>query len=189
MDQDLKYLRAAQSGNANAFRYLAERHKDYVYTLAFRVVKNRETAEEIAQDVFVKMYKNLSSFRGDSKLTTWLYTLTYRTAIDYARKRNISNDSIDRDDRYFELKDSSSHNPEVLMERQERSNQIKKVIDRLKPDDAALITMFYFNDKNIDEITEITGLSRSNVKVRLFRLREVLRKELVKELQIKSKEK
>ena len=89
MDQssDKYYISLIIKGDTSFFATLVDRYKDMVINLSFRMLQNREEAEEAAQDVFVKIYKSLSQFKGDSKLSTWLYKVTYNTCIDRLKNR------------------------------------------------------------------------------------------------------
>ena len=73
-------------GDTNAFSVLVDRYKDLVFTLAIRMVKNREEAEEVSQDTFIKVYKSLSKFKGNSKFSTWIYKVAYNTCLDRLKK-------------------------------------------------------------------------------------------------------
>ncbi len=86
---DTEIINQVVGGNQQAYALLVNRYQEYVFTLVLRIVKNREDAEEVSQDVFIKAYKNLNSFRGDSKFSTWLYTIVNNTGISFLRKRKL----------------------------------------------------------------------------------------------------
>ncbi len=177
-DQDL--LTQIRKGNQAAFGQLVEKYKSYSFTVALRIVHSREDAEEIAQDVFVKIYHMLHTFQGASSFKTWLYAITYRTAIDYTRRnRKHQHDALDTG---LPLSDPSQQ----LNTGQDHLKQMLNVLlAKLKPADAALITFFYLEDLSIREISEITGLGSNNIKTRLFRLREQLRSTLENDYHLK----
>jgi len=170
-DQEL--LGQIRKGNQAAFKALVEKYKSYTFTVALRIVHSREDAEEIAQDVFIKIYHMLHTFQGSSSFKTWLYAITYRTAIDYTRRNQKHlHDSLDPG---MSLADPA----QVPTTQQDHLKMVlSKLIASLKPADAALITFFYLDDLSIKEISEITGLGINNIKTRLFRLRDQLRNTL-----------
>lgn len=176
-DEDTRLIEATLQGSRPAFQLLVERYQHFVFTLAFRILRSREEAEEVAQDVFIKVYKTLNGYEQKSKFSTWLYTVTYRTAIDTARKKQILTDSIDNNAKFLQIEDTED-NPLQEAQQSDLQSQIQLIINRLRPDDAALITLFYLHEKPIKEISEITSLTETNIKTKLHRIREVLREHL-----------
>lgn len=164
-------------GNRQAFATLVDRHKDMVFTIAVKILRNREDAEEVAQDVFVKAFNALPTFKGDAKFSTWLYRIAYNTAISHTRRKKPVFSAIDDGviDNY--TTDSISKN---VNERsaEEQIEAVNFVLDRLPEEENLLITLFYKKQKSIDEISEITGYGVSNVKVKLFRIRKRMYDEL-----------
>ncbi len=177
-DQDL--IKQVLRGQRQAFAQLVDRYKDYVFTVVLRLVKNREEAEEIAMDVFMKVHKNLKHFHGKSKFSTWLYSIAYRTSVDYLRVKKRPVVSLDQEEVPWQIPDSTSQGPMQKLQAGELSREINLLIQGLGANDAALISLFYLQEQNIDEIATITGLSKSNVKVRLFRIRQKLKEVLEK---------
>lgn len=175
--QDQIYIERVLKGDTNAFSHLINKYKNMVFTLVVKIVKNREDAEEVAQDSFIKAYQKLDSFKGDSKFSTWLYTIAYRNALTKVRKKKLETTDIDtyvmdnhKDDHDFPQLEAIKNN--------EQEKYVKQAIENLGETDSLLITLFYLNDNSIEEIQEITEMSQSNVKVRLFRARKKLYKEL-----------
>ena len=175
--KDQIYIDKVLQGNASSFSYLVEQYKDMAYTVALKIVRNAEDAEEVAQDSFVKAFQQLRTFKGNSKFSTWLYTIVYRTAISKTRKKKIEVTAIDEYviDNY--TTDISFSQIEEL-KHQEQQKYIKAAINELPKLDALLVTLFYMNDNTLDEIEKITGYTKTNVKVRLFRARKKLYKSL-----------
>ena len=175
--KDQIYIEKILQGDISSYNYLVNNYKDMVYTIALKIVRNHEDAEEIAQDSFVKAFQKLQSFRGESKFSTWLYTIVYRTAISKIRKKNI--ETTDIDDFVIENHSVDFSFPQLdLLKVEEQKKYVKIAIDSLSELDALLITLFYLNENTFDEINEITGLTKTNIKVRLFRARKKLHKEL-----------
>ena len=175
--EDQIYIERVLKGDTNAFSHLINKYKDMVFTLVIKIVKSQEDAEEVAQDSFIKAYQKLDSFKGQSKFSTWLYTIAYRNALTKVRKKKLETTDIDsyvidnhKDDHEFPQIEAIKNN--------EQEKYVKQAIENLGETDALLITLFYLNDNSIEEIQEITEMTQSNVKVRLFRARKRLYKEL-----------
>ena len=177
MKQDKYYIKRVLRGEINAFSYLVDKHKGMVYTIALRMLKNPEDAEELAQDTFVKAYSSLKEFKFESKFSTWLYRITYNGAISKLRKKQIEVTDIE-DCNIPESDVVSAYNAINVLKRNEQKKYINLAIEQLKEDDALLITMYYLNESSIDEISEITQLTLSNVKVKLHRARKRFYNEL-----------
>src|SRR5205823_9803266 len=105
---DSEIISLVLKGDHNAYALLVERYKSYVFTLTLRFTKNREDAEEVAQDIFVKAYRSLSDFRGTAKFSTWLYTIVYTTSITFLRKKKLSTTSIDDEGTFIQLENQDS---------------------------------------------------------------------------------
>ncbi len=179
---DQVYIEEVRAGTISSFYHLVEKYKDMAYTVALKIVRNAEDAEEVAQDSFVKAFQQLNTFQGKSKFSTWLYTIVYRTAISKTRKKKLETSNIDEYviDNYS-TESTSSQLDQLRYEEQQK--YVTAAINKLSELDALFITLFYLNDNTLDEIKDITGYSKSNVKVRLFRARKKLYKELEKLLQ------
>jgi RNA polymerase sigma-70 factor (ECF subfamily) len=171
--EDLFYIDKVLAGDHAAFEVLVNRHKDMIFTIVNRILRNREDAEEIAQDVFLKSYQSLSKFKRESKFSTWLYRIAYNTAISKTRKKQMEVSAID--DHIIE-----SHTVEGIFENAEefgyedKKKYFDAALKKIPEEDSMLISMFYLKDQSIDDISEVTGLSASNVKVKLHRIRKKL---------------
>ena len=170
---DQYYINKIRSGNTDAFSFLVEKYKDLVYTLAVRMLRDRVEAEEIAQDVFVKVYRSINAFKGNSKFSTWLYKICYNSCVDHLKrkKRMINSDLID------EVNEGNlgvEQNALDYLEEMERTDVLKKAILLLPDDYRTVITLFYFNELNLQEISEVTGTNPNLLKIRLHRARKKL---------------
>lgn len=176
-EDDRYYIDKVLAGNISAFAFLVEKHKNVAFTIANKIVRNREDAEEVTQDAFLKIYQSLATFKGDAKFKTWLYRIVYNTAISKTRKKTFEWSPLDdyTTDNFTE--DEIRENVDKLND-DEQIELMNKVINRLPEEESLLLTLFYKNDNSIEEITEITGLSTSNVKVKLHRLRKKLYDEM-----------
>ena len=167
-------------GEQNAYAELVNRYQAYVFTLVLRMIKSREDAEEVAQDVFVKAYRSLADFRGDSKFSTWLYTIVNTTCITFLRKKKLDVHSLDNE-RVFEVVDNKDSGFRAnLVEQKSRVNMVNEAIAMLSPDDAEVITLFYKAEQNLEEISKILRLETNTVKVRLHRARTRLKEKMEK---------
>ncbi len=168
---DLYYVEEVRNGKVSSFSYLVEKYQGFVYSLALKLLRNAEDAEEIAQDCFVKAYTHLDSFEGKSKFSTWLYSIVYRTCISELRKRKNAVISLEEsrisDSEEFRLFETITENKKADQEK-----YLGLALERLPEEDNALINLFYFENLSVSEIQDITGLSESNVKVRIFRARK-----------------
>lgn len=170
---DQHLIEQTLKGDTKAFGELVERYQAFVYTIVIRIVKVREEAEEVAQDSFIKAFQSLSSYRGESKFSSWLYSIAYRKALDALRK-NKKNNSLELIEEITEGDCSVIENALTYIEDKERSEVIKKCILELPEKEAAIITLFYFEEQSIKEIAKITELTEDNVKVKLYRSRKKL---------------
>ena len=178
---DQVYIDKIINGDTNAFSILVERYKDLVYTLAIRMVKHKEEAEEITQDTFIKAFKSIDKFKGDSKFSTWIYRVAYNTCLDVIKKNKRLQSNVPINE-YTEHEVKAIDNALDIMEAKERSVVIKNCIEKLPSEDAFLMTLYYYEELSLDEIADITGLKANNVKVKLFRSRKKLATILKKEL-------
>ena len=177
---DSEIISQVLKGDHNAYALLVERYKSYVFTLTFRFTKNREDAEEVSQDIFVKAYRSLADFKGTAKFSTWLYTIVNTTCITFLRKRRLDVKSLD-DERTFEVADSQDSGFRAnLVEQKSRLIMVNRAIAMLNPDDAEIITLFYKNEQSLEEISQILGVEVNTAKVRLHRARTRLKDKMEK---------
>lgn len=167
---DKYYIEKVVAGQTNYFSYIVERYKDIVFSIALKVLRNREDAEEMAQESFIKAYKALHTFKGDAKFSTWLYRITYNNCISEVRKRKIHFASVD-DVQISEETDEI--NLDGIPE-ENRAKAIKQAMEKLPTEEYTLVFLYYFEEQSIEEISNVTGLSQSNTKVKLFRARKKL---------------
>jgi RNA polymerase sigma factor (sigma-70 family) len=177
---DTEIISQVLKGDHNAYAVLVERYKSYVFTLTLRFTKNREDAEEVSQDIFVKAYRYLADFKGTAKFSTWLYTIVNTTCITFLRKKRLEVVSLD-DERTFEVADSQDSGFQAnQVEQKSRQNMVNQAIALLNPDDAEIITLFYKNEQSLEEIGQILGLEANTAKVRLHRARTRLKEKMEK---------
>jgi len=170
---DENYIEKILKGDSNTFAFLIDKYKDMVFTLAIKMVKNREVAEEVSQDSFLKAYKYLPKFKGDSKFSTWLYKIAYNTSLDAIKKNSNQYNNVAID----EITVNYISSIETILdgiEREERATIINDCLEQLAEDEKAILVFFYFKELSLKEIVEITSMSEANVKVKLHRARKKL---------------
>jgi RNA polymerase sigma factor (sigma-70 family) len=175
---DSEIISRVLQGDHQAYAGLVSRYQNYVFTLVLRMVKTREDAEEVAQDVFVKAYRALADFRGDARFSTWLYTIVNTTCITFLRKKKLETHSLDNDS-VFELADSQDSGFRAnLVEQKSRQAMVNQAISLLSEDDAQVITLFYKAEQSLEEIAKILGVEANTAKVRLHRARARLKEKM-----------
>jgi RNA polymerase sigma-70 factor (ECF subfamily) len=174
---DNEYIGRVLGGDVGAYASLVTKHKSLVFSIILKIVNSREDAEEIAQDVFLKAYQSLATFERKSKFSTWLYRIAYNAAISKTRKKKVETVAMEESVITNYSTDAIGRNMNELDE-DDRQLILEKALKRLPEDDNLLITLFYKNENSVEDISEITGLSVSNVKVKLHRIRKRLYEEM-----------
>lgn len=170
---DQYYITKIIEGDTKAFAVLVDRYKDLVFTLALRMLKNREEAEEVSQDAFIKVFKSLNKFKGDSKFSTWIYRITYNSCLDALKKYKQEYPWVTIDE-FTERQVVTLDNAFDALVGKEQRQAIEDCLQRLPNEDSFLLTLYYFEEQSLDEISKIMGLTANNVKVKLFRSRKKL---------------
>ena len=168
-EQDL--IQSILDGDTLAFSVLLKRHQRPIHALIRQILTNREDAEELTQDVFIKAFSKLSTFKGSSSLSTWLYRIAWNTAVSATRKKRIVYPEFD-ESQFANLPDSTVD--EVLQKETDEAQlqRLEKAIEQLKPDEKALITLYYTENKPMAEVAVILNLTAENAKVKLHRTRK-----------------
>ena len=161
------------AGDTNAFTLLVNRYKDLVFTLALRMLKNREEAEEVSQDTFIKTYRSLHKFKGDSKFSTWIYKVAYNSCLDQIKKNKKYLNDVEINE-FTEHQVKTIDNAFDALVEEERNQLIQDCLHLLPSEDGFLLTLYYFEEQSLDEIANIVGLTANNVKVKIFRSRKKL---------------
>ena len=167
-------------GEQSLYADLVKRYQNFVFTITLRYTTSREDAEEIAQDVFVKAYRSLADFRGESRFTTWLYTIVTTTCITFLRKKKLDVHSLDNERVLATAENMDSGFRANQVEQKSRAQMVNEAIKLLSPDDAKLITLFYKGEQSLEEIGQIMALESNTVEVRLHRARQRLKDKMEK---------
>jgi RNA polymerase sigma factor (sigma-70 family) len=174
---DEYYIREILKGDSGSFSQLVEKYQHLAYSLSLKILNHREDAEDAAQEAFIKAYHSLRFFQGKSSFRTWFFRIVYNTAI--IKLRSIKKGEVKIED--TRLNDSEISGTESVLTQfntEDRQKYLKSGLGKLDPEEQALLTMYYYDDFSMDEISKITGLTVSNVKVKIYRSRKRLLKEL-----------
>jgi len=182
---DVEVIESVLKGNTADYTILVDRYKNKSFTMLKRMLKNEFDAEEVLMDCFMKAYNNLSSFKFESKFSTWFYRIVYNTALTKLSsiKRRLENEMQSVED----LEHLETQDNEDDFGKREVSKIINNLINELPSKNAAIITMFYLEGMSSEEISQVLNISVSNVKVILHRSRNLLKeiiqkKKLLKEI-------
>lgn len=176
MEED-SVIVSVQQGNANAFSLLVEKYQSMAFSIAWRILRNKEDAEDAVQDAFVQTYRSLSSFRGEAKFSTWFYRIVYRTVLGKCRSRlKWVNNEIYEDEESIDF--SEEGNALQMMAAEDRKRIVRSVLESMSSEDSLLLSLYYFQECSVSEIAEITDLNESHVKVKLFRSRKIFYEKL-----------
>ncbi len=181
---DLEKVWAAQAGDRGAFDELVELHKDIVYAVAYRFAKDPDLALDLSQEVFIRAYRGLKSFKGKSSFSTWLYRIAMNTCIDYTRKqsRSVASQTVPEEVAEFagtELIDAGApRSPDDIALSGELGEQIQKAIDELPAYHKSVFVLYEIEGMSYKEIADVVGCSIGTVMSRLHYARKKLRKML-----------
>ncbi len=171
-------IAAVLNGNVNAFSLLVTAYQDMAFSIAFRVLRNHEDTRDAVQESFLNAYKGLSSFKKQSKFSTWFFRIVYRTAMMKCRSKSnrFFAESHDTDDTPGDF--IQEHNYQKILEIADIKKVTQDILDLIPSDESVLLTLYYLESCSISEIAEITGLNESNIKVKLFRARKHFHEQL-----------
>jgi RNA polymerase sigma-70 factor (ECF subfamily) len=170
---DTYYVRQIQAGDTAGFGCLLDRYSRPVHSLIFKLVRNKEDAEELTQDVFMKVFRSLATFKGECSFSTWIYKIAYHTAISEIRKRKYEFLAID-EALIANVSEDKLAGTFATDDENEAISRLNQALAKLSPDEQAIILLYYTEEKSVEEIASITGISLSNVKIRLYRIRKKL---------------
>lgn len=179
-ESDIDIITLVLNGNRQAYSILVERYQNFVFTITLRYLKNREDAEEVAQDVFVKAYRSLADFKGTAKFSTWLYTITTTTCITFLRKKKPEIYSLDNEKIFARVGNIDSGTNANQIEQKNKIRMVNEAIKMLSTDDAQIISLFYKGEQTLEEIATILGKEQNAVKVQLHRARGRLKEKMEK---------
>ena len=176
MNEEMAWVLQAQQGSDEAFTQLVEAYQTHVYNMCYRMLGDAESAEDAAQETFLRAFQHLNRYDQKRPFATWLLSIAAHYCIDRLRKRKFSMISMDaeEDENSLDLPDADAPNPEAEMMHSEQRERIQGLLKRLDGTDRAAILMRYWNDCSESEIAEALQLTVSAVKSRLHRARREL---------------
>ncbi|MET0244312.1 MAG: sigma-70 family RNA polymerase sigma factor [Flavitalea sp.] len=175
---DTEIIERTLGGDTRVFSELVKRYQNLVFSITTRYTSNREDAEEIAQDTFIKAFKSLKDFRGDSKFSTWLFTITRTSCLSFLRKKKPDIHSLDNEHVFAVADNQDSGFSANQVETKSRQLMVNSAIAMLGPDDAHILTLFYKGEQSLEEIAKVMGIEANAVKVRLHRARGRLKEKM-----------
>jgi RNA polymerase sigma-70 factor, ECF subfamily len=175
LDADEEIVARCCSGDREAFAKLVLKYQSRVLTLATRILDNRSEAEDIAQDIFVKVFQSLHDFRGTSRFSTWLYRITVNHCLNHLRRRTRQLQTLVVTDAEEWMQESAASNPHKTLERKERWALVQAKLQLLSPEHRTIILLRDFEGLSYEEIAEVLQLEDGTVKSRLHRARMELK--------------
>jgi len=179
---DYELVQTAVAGREASFEELVRRYQRPIAAYVYRMVGDYDSALDLTQEVFIKVYNSLNRYRSEFKFSTWIYKIAHNAAIDHLRRHAVREQtlsgSVEGERREVTI-ESKRLTPEQESERKERRMEIESVVQLLQPAYRELIVLRHSHDLSYDEIAEVTGLPLGTVKNRLFRAREAMRDLLV----------
>jgi len=181
--EEVALIARALEGDQRAYTELTHKHQPAAYQIIFKIVRNKETANDLVQETFMKAFSSLASYRSEYRFSTWLYRIAANASIDFLRKKRIKALSLDQPVETqdgsvgFEVADYSYH-PERDLVRKEQRLSIEEAIDSLPDKYREVIIYRHKDDKSYDQIADQLNIPVGTVKARIFRARELLKKKL-----------
>ncbi|MCW5911589.1 MAG: sigma-70 family RNA polymerase sigma factor [Cyclobacteriaceae bacterium] len=171
-EEENQLLDRILAGDRQAYAHLVDEHKSFAYTIAMKVLDSRPEAEEAAQDAFIKAFQYLKSFNRQARFSTWLYRITFNTAISYKRKRKPVFQSAEKT--IIPQAGAAEHS----LEQDDKLRFVHEAMHALNEADRLALQLFYLNEFSLDEVAAITAQNTNTVKVRVHRARQKLAEEL-----------
>jgi RNA polymerase sigma-70 factor (ECF subfamily) len=174
-DVDQEIVAQSRDGDREAFAKLVQKYQSRVLTLAARILDNRSEAEDVAQDIFVKVFQSLHEFRGASRFSTWLYRITVNHCLNYIRRRTRQQQTLVTAEPEDWRRESPTSNPHRMLEQKERWALVQAKLQMLSPEYRAILLLRDFEGLSYEEIADVLQLEGGTVKSRLHRARMELK--------------
>ena len=183
---DVALVNALKAGNTNAFRFLVDKYRNLVWHMVLRMTNRQEDAEDLCQEIFIRVFKQMDKFRGDSKLSTWIGSIAYNACVDHMRKskREVLSDASSLGPVNMAASDVSPLLNNI--DRKTMTKLVHQIIEKMPLQYRTVVTLFHLEEFSYREIEEITGMPEGTVKSYLSRGREIIRQkmtELVPDIQ------
>ena len=174
-NEDKYYLEKVLKGDSASYSFIINKYKRMAYTIAYRILRQRENAEDVVQEAFINAYRSLPDFNFDANFGTWLYKIVYNLSVSEYRKKKFTTEEIDENiiDSYI-INYSNTNDAINQFREEEQKYYLNEAIDKLTPEEKTIITLYYQEDCSVEKVAEVTQNSRANVKIKLFRARKKL---------------
>ncbi|HUR31921.1 MAG TPA: sigma-70 family RNA polymerase sigma factor [Saprospiraceae bacterium] len=191
VNDDLIMVSTVLRGDTDAFRRLINKYEKLVISIVFKMVKQREDCEDLCQDIFIKVYDKLPTFKFQSQLSTWIGSIAYNTTINFLQKKkllsfedskSLENNASGIEEQHEMLIMDTAMNPNELLLSKEKVELVNRCVEQLPFVQKTVLQLFHHDEMSLVEISEITGFPLNTVKSHLFRARKQLKEELVKYL-------
>lgn len=182
-DEDI--IRLIIKGNSELYADIIDRYSSKVYSTAYSYTHCQEEARDLVQEILIKTYNSLKSFKEDAKFSTWLYRIAVNSCIDWSRKRKskaIMTAMSFEDTNIFEMIISDSQGPEELFLQQENKEAVRNAVDELPEIYKTVLILYYFEELQVQEICDILDIPRKTIETRLYRAKKILKSILRQEL-------
>jgi RNA polymerase sigma-70 factor (ECF subfamily) len=176
MMEERELVQRILAGNTNAFGHLVRQYEKLVFYVIRRLVTEQQDVEDICQEVFIKVYKNLSSFAFEAKLSTWIARIAYLTAVNYVKKSE-RHQTVSMSET-LEFTEEGQDDPAQLLVQRDVSTYVNQLIEQLPLPYRTVLTLYHLNEFSCEEIEQITGMPEGTVKSYLFRARKQLKEKL-----------
>ena len=178
-NEDKYYLEKVLKGDSASYSFIINKYKRMAYTIAYRILRQRENAEDVVQEAFINAYRSLPDFNFDANFGTWLYKIVYNLSVSEYRKKKFTTEEIDENiiDSYI-INYSNTNDAINQFREEEQKYYLNEAIDKLTPEEKTIITLYYQEDCSVEKVAEVTQNSRANVKIKLFRARKKIMHEL-----------
>ncbi|MBO9128975.1 sigma-70 family RNA polymerase sigma factor [Bacillus sp. 165] len=174
METDEQIIQQVVEGNQQMFRVLITRYQAKVYAVALKVAKNQRDAEDIAQEVFLQLYRSLGQFKGESGFSTWIYRITMNKAIEYKRRQDRQKAQA-TDDGFTSIPDSSMLTPEEALMKNAEKEMVHAHLSELPASYRDVVQLYYFEELSYGEIASNLNVAVKTVESRLYRARRLLK--------------
>ncbi|MEX0966891.1 MAG: RNA polymerase sigma factor [Bacteroidia bacterium] len=179
MMEDCKLARLVRSGDRDAFRLLINRNQRLVNHIVYKAVGDAFEREEICQDVFLKVYRNIGKFKGDAKLSTWIGRIAYHQALDYRKRKKLNTVSLQKDEEdNFNYEPAATESADEISHKQDFNAMLESQLLKLAPHYRTVLTLYHLDEMSYQEIGDIMKMPEGTVKSYLFRARKMLRENI-----------
>ena len=179
---DEELVERAKRGDRRAFRMLVDRHKRMVFNVALRMLRNREDAEDAAQEAFLRAFRSIGTFRGQAKFSSWLVRIAINVSLSFAERVHAKQTFVEfqeKTDKADAHSVEAGMNPEEIAARQDFGERIRALVGTLEPRYRAVITLYYLEERSYREVADILEIPLGTVKTHLHRAKEYLRKSIL----------